>query len=169
MIMCCQNTGERELKHGCWKWIAGCDSLQSERRDQKRGREVEMSVAAPFFTADKNICWDINLELQSSLPLLPHHPSSFHTNTWALHPPSSPPPRSHPHTCALKQPYSVVHLRRLQTRMHRQTPEAVQRRSQAGHNSVTLVLCVGRKMQSRTKAHYLKWSGLSSCHSGRLP
>lgn len=39
---------------------------------------MEMRVAAPFFTEDKNIFWDINLELQSSLPLLPRHPSSFY-------------------------------------------------------------------------------------------
>lgn len=65
---------------------------------------VEMRVAAPFFTADKNICWDINLKVQSSLPLLPCHPSSFRANHHLGTPPhlyAAP----HPHTCTLKQPY----------------------------------------------------------------
>lgn len=39
----------------------------------------------PFFTADKNICLDINLVLHSSLPLLACHPSSFFLPP---HPPS---------------------------------------------------------------------------------
>lgn len=40
---------------------------RSLRRDREwggvAGGAVEMRVAAPFFTGDKNICWDINLEL----------------------------------------------------------------------------------------------------------
>lgn len=39
-----------------------------------------MRVTAPFFTGDKNIWRDINLEPPSSLPLLPRHPSSFPAN-----------------------------------------------------------------------------------------
>lgn len=44
------------------------------------GAAAEMRVTAPFFTGDKNIWRDINLEPPSSLPLLPHHPSSFPAN-----------------------------------------------------------------------------------------
>lgn len=100
--------GSGKYSFECWKWIAGRDSLQgggpggeTEEEEGEGGREdvvgevrwvEEMRVAAPFFTADKNICWDINLELRSSLPLLPHHPSSFCANyylgtcTSLLHP-----------------------------------------------------------------------------------
>lgn len=39
VIRCCQNPGERDAKLGRWKWIAGCDSLRGEKRDQKERRE----------------------------------------------------------------------------------------------------------------------------------
>lgn len=64
--------GSRKLRFECWKWIAGCDSLWREKSEERprmgeegggAGGAVEMRVAAPFFTGDKNICWDINLEL----------------------------------------------------------------------------------------------------------
>lgn len=117
VIRCCQDSGKGDVKlFRCWKWIAGSDSLQREkleertkrggwrkrkkRRRRMRGGVVEMRVAAPFFTADKNICWDINLKLRSSLPLLPRHPSSFRTNNHLGTPPllPLPPPPTHMHT-----------------------------------------------------------------------
>lgn len=86
---------------------------RSPKRDQRGGGTrgaVEMRAAAPFFTADKNICWDINLELRSSLPLLPHHPSSFRTN----HHLGTPPPSllsSTTHTHAHPHPLFSSHTR----------------------------------------------------------
>lgn len=98
------------------EWIAAFDSLQSGKATEGRGsREVrkgggerskrreereeegvvEMRVAAPFFTADKNICLDINLERRSSLPPLPHHPSYFREPTTPLLPPYSSSPLTH--------------------------------------------------------------------------
>lgn len=43
-----------------------------------------------FFTADKNICLDINLVLCGSLPLLAHHPSSFSASDTQLTPQINP-------------------------------------------------------------------------------
>lgn len=55
---------------GVGKWIAGRDSLQREKlgeRPTRGGREERGGSGGDescgtFFTADKNICWDINLE-----------------------------------------------------------------------------------------------------------
>ena len=86
------------------------------REEGRMGGVVEMRVAAPFFTADKNICRDINLKLRSSLPLLPHHPSSFRTNHHlgtSPHSPSRTSPCNHPHmhTQALPFPPTFIHNR----------------------------------------------------------
>lgn len=115
VISCCQDTGEWEVK----LWVLEMDCrvwFTAEREERpKRGREegrrgpVEMRVAAPFFTADKNICWDINLKLRSSLPLLPHHPSSFRTNHHLGTPPPSPLPRATTHTHAPLPPVFLPH------------------------------------------------------------
>lgn len=68
------------------------------------GPAAEMRVAAPFFTGDKNIWRDINLEPPSSLPLLPHHPSSFPANRL----PGTP---THPalHSTLLQRPHTHTH------------------------------------------------------------
>lgn len=104
----------RKWTFSCWKWIAGPGSLRgeesskrNERRRWRTGGAVEMRVAAPFFTADKNICRDINLELRSSLPPLPHHPSSFRTNHHLGTPPLYHHPPTHKHTEALAFFYSL--------------------------------------------------------------
>lgn len=69
VIRCCQDTGGAGSKAlGVGNGLQGVIHCRerSPKRDQRGGVErsgVEMRVAAPFFTADKNICWDINLEL----------------------------------------------------------------------------------------------------------
>lgn len=70
------------------------------------GPAAEMRVAAPFFTGDKNIWRDINLEPPSSLPLLPHHPSSFPANRL----PGTP---THPalHSTLLQRPHTHTRAR----------------------------------------------------------
>ena len=92
VIRSCQGTGE--WKVSLWVVEMDCrlpftDRERGLQKDQGEGEErkgleeeerwgaMAMRVAAPFFTGDKNIFWDINLEPQSSLPLLPRHPSSF--------------------------------------------------------------------------------------------
>ena len=77
----------------------------------RRGDAVEMKVVAPFFTADKHICLDINLDPRGSLPLLDHHPSSFHTDSGST--PSPPhtlphthPPHTHAHMFTLTPTYT---------------------------------------------------------------
>lgn len=71
----------------------------------EEGPAAEMRVAAPFFTGDKNIWRDINLEPPSSLPLLPHHPSSFPANRL----PGTP---THPelHSTLLQRPHTHARL-----------------------------------------------------------
>lgn len=144
-----------------------------------------MRVAAPFFTTDKNICWDINLELQSSLPLLPHHPSSFRTNHHLGTPPSLSPQASyHPHiTRTLKpcigRPHKEQHVNtfcslvQLQACMHRHTFGEMQRLSPTGHKGVTHRCCVqiensNQGWNAKSCMAGVKKAGPSSCHSGRL-
>lgn len=90
------------LDHGWVNCFRLIQRIQQPRRGEERrwekkdgGREggtVIRVSAVPFFTADKNICLDINLELRSSLPLLPRHPSSFpprhHTTSYTSSPPA---------------------------------------------------------------------------------
>lgn len=74
-----QREGEREREREARAGTKGRGRRgRGWRRRRGGGGAMEMRVAAPFFTGDKNIFWDINLELRSSLPLLPRHPSSFY-------------------------------------------------------------------------------------------
>lgn len=119
---------------------------------------VEMRVAAPFFTADKNICWDINLELQSSLPLLPCHPSSFRANHHLGTPPHLR-TALHPRTCTLKQPYPSIypqptfqHTLCKRVWLHETHMHQCMRMHCNVHKSVTLqMLCVKRKCKVALK------------------
>lgn len=144
-----------------------------ERRKEGGGGRVEMRVAAPFFTPDKNICWDINLELESSPSLLPHHPSSFWTN---LHLATEAPslPHCHPRTCTLSRPRfsccTYGHTYR----------SAFCNLMQLQQSAPTGRLLIANIKQWPYRAQNAEWkcsprpvlevekAGLSACHCGRL-
>lgn len=183
VIRCCQDTGGAGSKAlGVGNGLQGVIHCRerSPKRDQRGGVErsgVEMRVAAPFFTADKNICWDINLELWSSLLLLPHHPSSFRTNHHLSTP--NPPPLSfttHAHIHTLYPMFSLMatHTGTLTATLcnyrniHAQTHNWMQCLSQTGRNKCDPYIC-GKKMQSRAETQNHVCLGLRGRGAERLP
>ena len=178
MIRCCHGSREREVK----LWVLGnglrgkihCRG-RSPRRDRRWGRRERGGSGGDescgtFFTADKNICWDINLEPWSSLPLLPHHPSSFRANHHLGTPSPAPPhfilhhPRTstHPYLLFSSHTHGREHMSTfcdpLQShKICTNTPDAMPISNRTRKRDPRLC---GKEMQSRAITPHRPWSGL---------